>query len=209
MGGVDLPLCGVPPLPSAAALRQLGKLGGCPGRFQVGCVVPMPISFDTSTGDLNITPRQELQPIALVLTPTTRAVTTIVWNNILGAEGKSIRLEGGGLSNIPYSVEQFTFEALRSNANPYPNVKGVVGPSVPLVYDFDATSAGIFSGTQYGFVPGLKGLQLACDAGWMGDRERAIYSKLHQWNESGECPAKLWANIKDAASSGAPMSSAA
>jgi len=177
---------------------MLADMGACPGHFEVGCTVPMQISHNTATGNLAITPRQALQMTALVLNPVTRALTTIVWNDINGADGKSIRLEGGGLSGIPYDVAQFSLEALRSNANPFPNTKGQIDSANSGVFVFAAASVGVFSGTLYGFIAGLGGIKFACDAGWMSSQESVVYKHLHAWQQNGTCPTELYARLKRA-----------
>lgn len=195
-------LQGCPPVRSASDLLALAMAGGAPGVFEVGCTVPMAISHDTAAGNLAIGPLQAMQIIGLVLTPTTRALTTIVWTEIRDAMNKSTRMEGTNLSGINYSVEQFTFEALRSDANPWPNTRRNVSNTNPLTLVFDGTSVGILSGQIYGFIQGMDGIEYACSQGWMGQHESNIYRHLAIWQKSGKIPGELMDRLCAANESG-------
>ncbi len=187
--------CGVPSLRSAEEYLTLAYAGGCPGRFEVGCQIPMRFTFAIPLlGDtVEILPKQPSQPIALVAD---RSGAGLVLTQINGPDGKSIGMEGDGISGVPYDLGEFTNEALRSNVNPWPTNVGLINATNGMEFIFGAGLAVDFTGILYGFVPGYKGIKYAQGRGMVNDQELPMWGQLSQWQESGKPPMELMQRLE-------------
>lgn len=179
----------------------LAYSGGCPGRFDVGCQVPMKFKFTIPAGagaitSVTIFPKQPNTPVALIADTVSTAAEI---DKIIGPDGKDIGMEGGGISGAPYQIAQFSFEALRSYVNLFPLNVGMIDSSDGLQFDvLGLAAATIFAGFAVGFVGGLKGVRAASTLGYLAANEVPYQSQLAAWQESGECSPALLARLENA-----------
>jgi len=190
----------------------LAYAGGCPGRFDVGCQVPMRFNFaiPAQAGDgitpVLIGPVQPNQPVALVANVGSTAVTIA---RILGPDEKDVGMEGTGISGADYLIADFSSAALNgTGVNPFPLNVGLISKTNPIRFDVVETPAvaTVFRGVLYGFVPGLRGVREAVTRGHMTNGEAPFYSQIAQWCESGDCPPALLERLKAAAHMGNALS---
>lgn len=177
----------------------LAYSGGCPGRFDVGCQIPMPFSFDipAAPGDdevVEIGPTQPNNPTALIAADVSTAVTI---SQITGPDDKRIGMEGIGISGAGYAIAQFSFEALRSCVNLFPSNVGIIDKTNRLqISVVRETAASVFQGFLVGFAPGLEGVGIAAKMGYCNPRELGYLQQLARWQETGECPGELLGHLE-------------
>ncbi len=188
--------CGTPALKNAGEYLTLAYAGGCPGRFDVGCQIPMRFSFPIPVGGatVEIAPKQPNQPVALIAD---RSGAGLVLASIVGPDGKTIGMEGDGISGVPYDLGEFTNGALRgNNTNPFPQNVPIITSTNGLEFVFGAGLAVDFRGILYGFVPGMDGIKYAQKCGLLAPGEYGLWQRLAQWQETGEVPPDLMRKLE-------------
>ncbi len=187
--------CGVSPLKSAGEYLTLAYAGGCPGRFEVGCQIPMRFLFNipAAGATVSIEPKQPNQPIALIAD---RSTAGLVLSNIDGPDGKSIGMEGVGISGVVYDLGEFSNEALRSDVNPWPQNVGIINSVNGIDFEFGAGANVDFRGILYGYVMGMKGLEYARKCGMISDGEMPFRAAVAEWQRTGNPPPKLMQRLE-------------
>lgn len=174
----------------------LAYSGSCPGRFEVGCQIPMPFNFaiPVAGATVSIRPKQPNVPIALVAD---RSGAGLVLARIDGPSGKDIRMEGLGLSAVPYDLGEFTNAALRGgNINPWVQNVGLITTTDGIDFVFTAGLAADFRGYLYGFVEGWEGIKYAQKCGLISDGEMPMWQHLAEWQKTGTISAKLMSRLE-------------
>ncbi len=142
---------------------------------------------------VEVKPVQPSQPIAMVAD---RSVAGLVLSDIKGPDGKSIGMEGDGITGVPYDLGEFTNEALRSNVNPWPTNVGLINTTNGLKFVFGAGLNVLFTGIIYGFVPGMDGIEYAHGRGLINSAELPMWNQLSKWQSGGKPEGPLMSRLE-------------